>query len=87
MDGPRVPWTQRLRSRLRLPLTLTTLLVVGVGIILPYVPFAGDLGFAPLPALYFLFLMGMTISYLLLVELVKRRLMGRWLNTNAISHQ
>ena len=66
-----------LRSRPSLPLALTTLTVVALGIILPYTPLAVDLGFTPLPGLYFLFLAGMTITYLLLVELVKRRLMRR----------
>jgi len=64
-----------LRSRPSLPLALTTLTVVALGIILPYTPLAVDLGFTPLPGLYYLFLAGMTITYLLLVELVKRRLM------------
>jgi len=45
--------------------------VVGIGIALPFTPLAVDLGFTPLPALYFLFLAGMTIIYLLLVELVR----------------
>ncbi len=66
-----------LRSRPSLPLAITTLIVVALGIILPYTPLAVDLGFTPLPGLYFLFLAGMTITYLLLVELVKRRLMRR----------
>jgi Mg2+-importing ATPase len=51
--------------------------MVAVGILLPYSPLAGALGFTPLPGLYFLFLVGMTVTYLLLVELVKRRLMRR----------
>jgi len=67
-----------LRSRPSLPLTITTLLIVGIGILLPYTPLAVQFGFTPLPLLYFLFLAGMTASYLLLVEFVKRRLMGRW---------
>jgi Mg2+-importing ATPase len=67
-----------LRSRPSLPLTLTTLLIVAVGCVLPYTPLAGPLGFTPLPILYFLFLAGMVVSYLLLVELVKRRLMRRY---------
>ncbi len=66
------------RSRPSLPLTLTTLLIVVVGFVLPYSPLAGPLGFTPLPPLYFLFLAGMIVSYLLLVELVKRRLMRRY---------
>jgi P-type Mg2+ transporter len=51
--------------------------MVAIGIILPYSPLTVDLSFTLLPALYFLFLAGMTITYLLLVELVKRRLMRR----------
>ncbi len=67
-----------LRSRPSLPLTITTLLIVALGILLPYTPLAGPLGFAPLPLLYFLFLAGVMVVYLLLVELVKRRLMRRY---------
>ena len=67
-----------LRSRPSLPLTLTTLLIVFVGFVLPYSPLAGPLGFTPLPALYFLFLTAMVVIYLLLVQLVKQRLMRRY---------
>lgn len=67
-----------LRSRPSRPLAITTLLIVAIGILLPYTPLAGPLGFAPLPPLYFLFLAGMVVIYLLLVELVKRRLMRRY---------
>jgi Mg2+-importing ATPase len=63
------------RSRPSVPLVITTLLMVAIGIVLPFSPLAGALGFTPLPALYFLFLAAMTVTYLLLVELVKRRLM------------
>ena len=64
-------------SRPSLPLTITALLAVGVGLLLPFTPLGNTVGFTPLPGLYFLFLMGMTVTYLLLVELVKRRLMRR----------
>jgi Mg2+-importing ATPase len=67
-----------LRSRPSLPLTITTLLIVFVGCLLPYSPLAGPLGFTPLQALYFLFLAGMVVSYLSLVELIKRPLMRRY---------
>jgi len=66
-----------LQSRPSVPLTVTTLLVVVAGIVLPFTPLGGVLGFTPLPAKYFLFLLGMTVTYLLLVEAVKRRLMQR----------
>ena len=66
-----------LRSRPSLPLTITVLLIVACGMLLPYTPLAAPLGFTPLPALYFLFLAGMIVTYLLLVEVVKRWLMRR----------
>jgi Mg2+-importing ATPase len=64
-----------LRSRPSLPLTLTTLLMVGVGVVLPFTSLAPLLGFVPLPPAYFAFLGGATLTYLLLVEGVKRRLL------------
>ncbi len=67
-----------LRSHPSRPLMITTLLIVVVGILLPYTPLAGPLGFAPLPLLYYGFLAGVIVVYLLLVELVKRRLMRRY---------
>ncbi len=67
-----------LRSHPSRPLTITTILIVAVGILLPYTPLAGPLGFAPLPLLYYFFLAGVIVVYLLLVELVKRRLMRRY---------
>jgi Mg2+-importing ATPase len=66
-----------LRSRPSLPLAGTTVLMVLVGLMLPSSPLAPVLGFVPLPAAYFLFLGAATLTYLALVELVKRRLMGR----------
>jgi Mg2+-importing ATPase len=68
-----------LRSRPSLPLTVTILAIVAIGIFLPISPLAGLLGFTPLPAGYFLFLIAATATYLLLVEIVKRRLMARLL--------
>ena len=66
-----------LRSRPSLPLALTTLGVVLAGIVLPFTPLAGLLGLTPLPPGFFLFLFVAVTTYLLLVELVKRRLMRR----------
>jgi Mg2+-importing ATPase len=68
-----------LRSRPSRPLTITTLLIVAVGILLPFTPLANPLGFTPLPLAYFVLLAGMTLVYLFLVELVKRWLMRRML--------
>ncbi len=65
------------RSRPSWPLAITTVLIVVVGIVLPFSPLAEVFDFTPLPAMFFLFLGVTVITYLLLVELVKRRLMGR----------
>jgi Mg2+-importing ATPase len=64
-----------LRSRPSPALTVTTLAVVVVGVLIPYTPVAGPLGFTPLPMMYYGFLAIATVTYLLLVEVAKRRLM------------
>jgi Mg2+-importing ATPase len=63
-----------LKSRPSTPLVISTLLIVLVGMGLPYSPLARLLGFVPLPAAYFVFLAGATLTYLALVELAKRLL-------------
>jgi Mg2+-importing ATPase len=65
-----------LRSRPSAALAVTTLLVVLIGVILPFTPLAAWLGFTPLPAVFFLFLIAVVGAYLLLVETLKRRMMG-----------
>jgi Mg2+-importing ATPase len=66
------PW----RDRPSRPLVITTLVVVAVGIALPFTGVAHLLGFEPLPALYFVFLVVVVGSYLVVVELVKARVFG-----------
>jgi Mg2+-importing ATPase len=66
-----------LRSRPSAALAVTTLLVVLIGTTLPFTPLASWLGFTPLPAGFFLFLIAVVGAYLLLVETLKRRLMKR----------
>jgi Mg2+-importing ATPase len=46
---------------------------LGTGILLPFTPLAGWLGFVPLPPLFFAFLVVMTVAYLAAVEVAKRR--------------
>lgn len=64
-----------LRSRPSRGLTITTLGIVLLGVLIPFTPLADDLGFTPLPAIYFAFLGGATVTYLLLVEMAKRLLL------------
>jgi Mg2+-importing ATPase len=74
-----------LRSRPSVPLATTTILMVLIGVVLPFTPLARPLGFVPLPAAYFAFLGATTGTYLVCVELVKRRLMGRLIGAAAES--
>lgn len=66
-----------LKSRPSLPLAATTLLVVAVGLALPWTPLAGPLGFVALPPAFFAFLVLVVATYLALVQLAKRALARR----------
>jgi len=66
-----------LKSRPSRPLTITTLVIVLIGALLPFTPLAAALGFTPLPMGYFLFLVLATATYLALVDIAKRVLMRR----------
>jgi Mg2+-importing ATPase len=66
-----------LRSRPSLALTITTIVIVLVGVLLPYTAPGSLIGFIPLPISFLFFIALATATYLLLVELVKRRLMRR----------
>ena len=65
----RVPF---LRSRPSLPLAVATVAVVVIGIVLPFSPLAGPLGFRPLPLAFLAVVIGLALVYLLLVEAAKR---------------
>ena len=64
-------------SRASPALTFTALGVVLVGAVLPLTPLAGILGFVALPMVFYLFLIVATVTYLGLVQLVKRRVFGQ----------
>lgn len=70
------PW----QSKPSLSLTIMVITMVFIGILLPFSPFASMLGFVPLPPMYFLFLISAIFFYLFLVELIKRKIMGRLLH-------
>jgi Mg2+-importing ATPase len=54
-------------------LTVGVTSCLGVGVLLPFTPLAPWLGFVPLPPLFFAFLGVMTVAYLAVVEVGKRR--------------
>jgi len=60
-------------SRPSLPMLVTPVACALIGAALPFSPLAGFLGFATLPISFFLILIGMIATYLLLVEVVKGR--------------
>jgi Mg2+-importing ATPase len=64
----KIPFIQ---SRASTPLLLASLIVVTIGAWLPYSPLAPALGLVALPTLYWPFLIGMLLSYILLTQLVK----------------
>jgi P-type Mg2+ transporter len=64
-------------SRPSAALTLTTVAVVVIGLVLPATPLAPLLGFTVPPPAYFAFLVVATLTYLALVEVVKRRVVHR----------
>jgi len=65
----RVPF---FRSRASVPLTITSLTVVAVGVLITISPLARPLGFTPLPLQFFGALAGFVVFYLILVEFTKK---------------
>jgi Mg2+-importing ATPase len=68
-----------LSSRPSLALTLTTVSVVLFGTALPFTSLGALIGFTPVPVAFLIFIAIATGTYLILVEIVKRRLMLRLL--------
>jgi len=66
----RVPF---IRSRPSVPMIVTPISCEALGAVLPFTPLADFLGFAALPLSFFLILVGMIVTYLLLVEVAKQR--------------
>ncbi len=66
-----------LRSRPSWPLTVAVVAVIVFALVLPYTPLGALLGFTAMPIAFLLFVAVATSTYLLLVELLKRRLMHR----------
>jgi Mg2+-importing ATPase len=65
----KIPFIESRPSR---SLMLTSFLIVAIGIIIPFSPLAKPFGFVAPPPLYFLLLFIMVITYLLLVQFVKK---------------
>jgi len=64
----RIPFVQSRASR---TMTLATVVVMAIGVWLPFSPIAGYLGFTPLPGIYFVWLAGFLLAYSVLTHAVK----------------
>ena len=71
----RIPFIE---SRASLPMTLTTLAVMGIGAWLPYSPFAGALGLVALPPVYWAWIASFLVAYGAITHVVKTRFMKRF---------
>jgi len=56
---------------------VSTLVFIGVTLILPYLPFSSLFGFIPLPAPLMLTMLGLTAFYVLAAELAKKYFYSR----------
>jgi Mg2+-importing ATPase len=72
-----------LRSRPGTLLLLSTLIFIGIAIVLPYLPFISVFGFVPLPTSLMLAMLGLTMLYVLATEFTKRYFYSR--GDNAIT--
>jgi Mg2+-importing ATPase len=66
------------RSRPSKPLFLTTVIIVGVAVVLPFTPLGTLFGFVVPPLSFFGFLVAFVIAYLVLVEALKRTFYKRY---------
>ncbi|MDE6545316.1 MAG: HAD-IC family P-type ATPase, partial [Paramuribaculum sp.] len=75
----KIPFIQ---SRATWPVLLATIVIMGLGIVIPFTRFGEYLGFVSLPASYFLWLIGILLCYCGLTQLVKVwyiRKFGKWM--------
>lgn len=71
----KIPFIQ---SRASIPLMLSTIGVVLLGIVLPYSPYASSLGFVALPGAYWMYLVAMLVAYVAVTQLAKAWLIQRY---------
>jgi Mg2+-importing ATPase len=60
-----------IQSRASWQLTMTTILIMGIGAVLPFSPLAQPLGFVPLPWQFWPFLVATLVCYVALTQIVK----------------
>jgi Mg2+-importing ATPase len=71
------------RSRPGKLLLVSTLLVIGITLVIPYIPFTSLFGFIPLPAPLMLTVIGLTLLYIVCTEIAKKYFYSRLANKNS----
>ncbi len=71
------------RSRPGTLLLVSTLVFIGITLVIPYLPFIDVFGFIPLPAPLMLTLIGLTTLYVVATEVTKKFFYSRMVNANA----
>ncbi|MEL7658262.1 MAG: cation transporting ATPase C-terminal domain-containing protein, partial [Bacillota bacterium] len=71
------------RSRPGKLLLLSTLIFIGIALVLPYLPFIKVFGFVPIPAPLLLTMLGLTGLYVLAVEITKKYFYSKAKNAEA----
>ena len=70
------------RSRPGNLLLISTVIVIAIALVLPYLPFSSIFGFVPLPAPLLLGMIGLTLAYVFSVEVAKKWFYSRTANAN-----
>jgi Mg2+-importing ATPase len=71
------------RSRPGKLLLISTSIVIGITVILPYLPFSSLFGFIPLPAPLMLAVIGLTLLYIVCTEIAKKYFYSRLANKDS----
>jgi Mg2+-importing ATPase len=71
----RIPFFQ---SRASKTMTFTTLLIMGIGVYLPFSPVGGYFGMVPLPPIFFVWMVGFLLTYSVLTHTMKMWFMRRF---------
>jgi Mg2+-importing ATPase len=71
------------RSRPGTLLLVSSLALIGITLLMPYLPFISVLGFVPLPLPVMLAMIGLTVLYVLATELAKKYFYSRAANANS----
>jgi P-type Mg2+ transporter len=62
---------------------VSSLIFIGITLVLPYLPFVSVFGFVPLPVPLMLAMVGLTALYVLATELAKKYFYSKVANANA----